>query len=176
MSGFKLRKRLSGGGKDVSLLEIIGANSVVFQVGDLIRVDQDGMGALVTTGDDILGVVSGVVNANGIPVTPDSGTLDTYTMTSDNETVNGYKVQYIPALADYLFFNDADASLTATMLFQRFDVNDENDVDVATGSDTTGQVQLVQRDPDGDADASKGLFRIVESTFAQALTGSGIEA
>jgi len=70
-----------------------------------------------------------------------------------------------------LFYNDSDDTLALTNDLQLFDHNSSSDnIDVATASDTSGQMQLVQRDPDGDADASKGLFRIVES---QLLTQVG---
>jgi hypothetical protein len=174
MTGFSFRKSLIGT-QAPAVLDLLGSNSVVFQVGDAVRIDQDGNAALVTTGDDIHGFVTGVVGPNGESIDPDSGTLDTYTMASNNETVAGKKVRYVPAFPFYLFYNDADDTLAATNNFQYFDLNDENDVDVATASDTTGQVQLVERDPDGDADASKGLFRVRESTWAQVMT-SGIEA
>ena len=178
MAGFKLRKNLDGSSASShALLEITAANSIVVQKGDLVRVNTGGFGALVTTGDVIVGVVAGVVDSKGLPIDPDSGTRDVYTMASDNQTVAQKKIQYIPALPQYLFYNDADDTLAQSNLFQYFDVNDENDVDVATGHDSTvSQVQLVQIDPDGDADASKGLFRIVESVFAQSVGSGGIEA
>jgi hypothetical protein len=176
MSGFTFRKSLHGGVTAPAELDLLGANSVVFQIGDAIRIDEDGCAALVTTGDNILGFVTGVMDANGLPITPDSGTLDTYTMVTANETTPKYRVKYIPALQDFLFSNDADDTLTDTMLFQLFDLNDENDVDVAGASDTTGQVRLIARDPDGDGDASKGLFQVVESFWAQAYEAGGIEA
>jgi hypothetical protein len=57
MSGFKFRKTISGGNGIVPAeFELIGGNSVVFQVGDLIRIDADGFAALVTAGDLVLGV------------------------------------------------------------------------------------------------------------------------
>ena len=181
MSGFTLRKRISGPAKDVTHLEVVGANSVVIQKGDVIRVNTGGFGALFTAGDLVLGIVDGVVDANGLNVTPDSGTLDTWTMASDNQTVALKKIQYTPAIQDYLFYNDADADLARTNLFQYFPLNDENDVDGTTGSDATiNTVRLIQLDPDGDGDLSKGLFQFVESFWAQNCMGvvdtGGIEA
>ena len=160
MSGFNYRKSLSGAAQVPAELQIIGGNSVVFQKGDLIRIDQDGFAGLVTAGDLVLGVVTGVVTNKGVPLDPDSGTLDTWTMGSANESTAAqkYKVQYIPALQDYLFYNDSDDTLAQANLMQFFAVNDENDVDGTTGSDTVlNTVRLVEIDPDNDADASKGL-------------------
>lgn len=184
MSGFTYRKSLSGSAQTPAELQIIGGNSVVFQKGDLIRIDADGYAGLVTGGDLVLGVVTTVVSSDGVPVSPDSGTTDTWTMGSANETAgvgSNKKVQYIPALQDYLFYNDADSSLAQANLMQYMNVNDENDVDPASPSDATiSTVRLVEIDPDHDADASKGLFQIVESFWAQNCMGvvdtGGIEA
>lgn len=176
MSGFSFRKQIDGTNGYV-LFEILATASVVYQKGDLIRVSNAGKAALVTTGDLVLGVVEGVIDANGAPVAPDSGTTDTWTMAAT--TTN--KVQYIPALQQYLFFNDSDDTLAQTNLFQYFPVNDENDVNGSSSSDTVlDTVRLIEIDPDHDGDASKGLFQIVESFWAQNCGGtvdtSGIEA
>lgn len=166
MTGFSYRKNIDGSTGAPTVLQAVGKNSITFQVGDLIRVNTSGFADVVDTGEAITGVVVGVVDANGVKIDPDSGTLDTYTMSSDNQTVAQKEVRYIPALPHYLFFNDADASLTRAMELKYFDTNDENDVDVASATDSeTAQVQLIERDPDGDGDASKGLFRIAESHF-----------
>lgn len=181
MNGFSYRKNLDGSSQSPTNLSLVGKNSIIFQVGDLIRVSNAGFAALVTTGDLVLGVVTAVTNSSGSPLTPDSGTTDTYTMASDNQTVAQNKVHYIPALPNYLFFNDADSDVATTNLFQYMAVSDENNVHPATVSDTVvDTVRLVQLDPDGDGDASKGLFQIVESFFAPNGGGtvdtSGIEA
>jgi hypothetical protein len=180
MSGFSFRQQIDGT-NSYALLEIAAANSIVVQKGDLIRIANDGFGALLTAGDLVLGIVEGVVDANGLPVDTDSGTTDTWTMASDNETVALKKIQYVPALQQYLFFNDADSSLSRTLLFTYMNVNDENDVDPGSTSDSTlSTVRLIKIDPDGDGDASKGLFQIVESFWAQNCMGTvdtgGIEA
>ena len=181
MSGFSFRKNIHGTSEVPAMFEITGANSIIFQVGDLIRVNNGGFGALVTTGDLVLGVVQSVVTPKGAPVDNDSATTDTWTMASDNQTVAQNRVQYIPALSDYLFFNDSDDTLAATNLFQYFPVNDENDVNGSSSSDSTvDTVRLIEIDPDHDGDASKGLWQIVESFWAQNGMGTvdtgGIEA
>jgi hypothetical protein len=183
MSGFTFRKSLDG--SVPAELEIIGGNSVVFQVGDLIRVDADGFAALAVAGDLILGVVTGVTDQHGLPIDPDSAaTPDTYTMGSANETAgvsSNKKIHYIPALANYLFYNDADSALSQALLFSYMNVNDENDVDPGSTNDSTlSTVRLIEIDPDNDGDTSKGLFQIVESFWAQNCMGTvdtgGIEA
>ena len=182
MAGFTFRKSLQGA-QEVAQLSLIGANSIVFQVGDLIRVNTAGFAALAVTGDLILGVVTGVVNKNGIAIDPDSATNDVYTMASDNQTVAQKKVKYIPALQDYLFYADADGALAATNLFQFHGVDDENNPDtasVAPSDSTVNTLRLIELDPDGDGDTSKGLWQIVESFWAQNGMGTvdtgGIEA
>jgi hypothetical protein len=176
MAGFSFRKQIDGTNSYV-LMELTATGSVVYQKGDLIRINNAGTASLVTAGDLVLGIVESVVTANGLPVTPDSGTTDTWTMAAS--TTN--KVQYIPALPQYLFYNDADSALSATLLFTYMAVNDENDVDPGSTSDTVlNTVRLIELDPDHDADASKGLFQIVESFWAQNAMGTvdtgGIEA
>jgi len=181
MAGFRYRKNLDGSSQAPTNLNLVGANSVVFQVGDLIRVNTTGFAALVVAGDLVLGVVTGVTTSAGAPVTPDANTTDIYTMAADNQTVALKKVHYIPALPNYLFYNDSDDTLARTNLFQYFPVNDENDVNGSSSSDTVvDTVRLIEIDPDGDGDASKGLWQITESFFAQSGGGtqdtSGIEA
>ena len=182
MAGFKFRKSLSGSVDQPTQLSLIGANSVVFQVGDLIRVNNAGRAALVTTGDLVLGVVTGVTDSSGQQaIDPDSGTTDTYTMASDNVTVAKKLVFYVPALPDYLFFNTADSAITVANLFQYMAVNDEDQVDPGTVSDTVvDTVRLIEVDPDATGTTGEGLFQIVESFWAQSGGGtqdtSGIEA
>jgi hypothetical protein len=62
-----------------------------------------------------------------------------------------------------LFSNDSSGTLATTNLMQFFDLTDEDTINQGSASDASGQFQLVGLDPDGDADASKGLFRIAES-------------
>lgn len=176
MAGFRFRKQIDGT-NSYALMTIGATNSVVYQVGDLIRVNNAGTASLATTGDLILGVVETVTTSTGLPVTPDSGTTDTWTMTASTTNI----VHYIPALQQYLFYNDSDDTLAATNLFQYFPINDENDVNGSSSSDSTlDTVRLIEIDPDGDGDASKGLFQIVESFWAQNAMGTvdtgGIEA
>ena len=108
MAGFSYRKNLDGSAYVPSLLYGIGVNSGVISVGDVIRIDNEGFISLADAATDaIAGVVQQVVDANGKAKTPDSGTTDTYTMDADNETVDQDQVGYIPALANYLFYNDS---------------------------------------------------------------------
>lgn len=164
MAGFLFRKSLVT--KDEpTLLYFIIDNSDAVQIGDAMYINTDGHAGIATAGIKVTGIVAQVVDKNGIAVDPDSGTTDTYTVESDNETDKMWKVGLICS-QDALFSNDADDDLATTNLMQFFNVIDENTIDASDGGDTSGQFQLVSLDPDGDGDASKGLFKIAESQFS----------
>lgn len=63
------------------------ANSVVLVVGDAVKTASGFVTNASVTTAAVLGIVVSVLDANGIPVTPDSGTTDTFTVASDNQTV-----------------------------------------------------------------------------------------
>ena len=164
MTRFEYKKSLLAG-KERQLLtgdETIVANSVELKVGDAVKWDTDGFIALATAGDKVLGIAEGLVTSKGLDVAPDSGTLDTYTMESDNETDKKYRVR-VDIAKDSLYENDSSGTLAQTNLGQFFDLTDEDQIDQSSASDTAGQFQLVRLDPDADADVSKGLFKIAES-------------
>ena len=174
MAGFSYRKNLDGSAYVPSLLNGIGVNSGEITVGDPVRIDNEGFISLAdAVTDGIVGIVASVVTADGIAKTYDTGTPDTWTLSSDNETVAKDTISYIPALPHYLWYNDADASLTQAMEGQFFNITaGSSQIDVATATDTANeQFRLISRDPDGDADASKGLFQIVESQLVGVSMG-----
>ena len=77
-------------GGDAVPQKTIIENSGVVQIGDKVEWDADGFilgGADSTATTDPVGIVVGVAK-DGVPVDPDSGTTDTYTVASDNETVD----------------------------------------------------------------------------------------
>ena len=125
-------------------------------------INTDGHAVVATAGEEVAGIAAQVVDKNGIAIAPDSGTTDTFTVASDNETVDMYKVGII--VSKYaLFSNDSSGTLATTNLMQFFDLTDEDTINASSANDDKGQFQLVGLDPDNDADASKGLFRIAES-------------
>ena|SRR3990167_1045936 len=177
--GYFYRKSLDG--KDnPSILRYRMGDSVVFTHGDAVKIDASGVLQLAGAGGPFLGILQGTVDELGInPLgqgynNQTGATLsgdDTVTSASDNSTRTHYLLGEVICDPKALFYNDSDDTLALTNDLQLFDHNSSSDnIDVATASDTSGQMQLVQRDPDGDADASKGLFRIVES---QLLTQVG---
>ena len=165
MTKFEYKKSLLAG-KERQLLggaEVVGANSVEFKVGDAVLWDTDGFIKLATAGVKVLGIVEAVVDKNGIVIEPDAAsTPTTYTMESDNETVDQKRIQ-IDVSPDSLYKNDSSGSLSRTLIGQFFDLTDEDQIDQGTASDTAGQFQLIRLDPDAEDDASMGLFKIAES-------------
>ncbi len=176
--GFTFRKNLDGSAYVPSNLYFVGANGVAFQVGDPVRIDQDGFCALAdAVADGIVGICATVVDGNEKAITPDAGTLDKWTLNAANETVGGgyeYKVGFIPALPQYLWYNDADATLTRTMMLQFFNITvGTAQIDVGSATDAANeQYRLIQVDPDHDGDLSKGLFQIVETQLSSISLGN----
>jgi hypothetical protein len=170
MAGFQYRKSMIS--KDQpTLFYFIIDNSDTITIGDAVMLNSDGHIVVATSTEEILGIVQGVVSYNAhLPIDADSGTTDTYTVDSDNETVD--MVQAAVIMDKYaLFSTDSSGTLATTNLMQFFDLTDEDTINQGSASDTTGQFQLISLDPDGDGDASKGLFRIAESMldpYAQA--------
>jgi len=167
MAGFSLRGHLLGAANPVTRDAIVG-NSQTVTVGDAVKMT-DGFAQVCDANDRIMGIVAGITDANGIDLdSTQSDNYDgtwtssakTYVATSDNQTDKKVKVKMI--CDPYaLFYNDADASLTSAMDMEFFSLIDEDQVDGDTNSATVGELQLWKRDPDSDADASKGIFRIV---------------
>jgi hypothetical protein len=169
MAGFSYRKNLDGSNQAPTLVYVIGKASVAFQTGDAVRVNTSGFcDNAATAGEGVCGIVQNVTTRTGTPIAPDSGTTDTWTMPTNNQTTEKYMVGFIPALPNYLFFNDTSGTLTEAMIGEYFDISDKNTIDQGTASDTTqATFRLWEFDPDHDADASKGLFQVCESQFGQ---------
>lgn len=169
--GFQFANTLGGESITPLTLDVLAKASVAFEKGDAVRINTSGHVDVADANEAIAGIVLSVVDKYGTRVDNDANALDTWTMDSDNvtDTDKNYQVRFIPALANYLFYNDADGDLAQTNLLQYFDLADHTQVQQSSASDTAPkQVRLVAIDPDGDGDASKGLFQIIESQFAQA--------
>lgn len=158
---FKYRKSLVTKDAPTHLSYVI-ANSETITVGDAVDLDTSGYVTAADAGDEVLGIVVGVVDSDGLPVDPDSGTTSDYTVEADNESDKAWEAQVIVDKMA-LFYNDADDDLATTNLLQFFDLTSESQIDQSSASDTSGQFQLISLDPDGDGDDSKGLFKIAES-------------
>jgi len=94
---------------------------------------------------------------------------ETYTAGDDNLTDEMIKARIVWDPFAF-FYNDAAGDLALADEWQFFDLTDEDQIADQEGHATAGAFQLVKRDPDGDGDASKGVFRIAEwqgSPYAQ---------
>jgi hypothetical protein len=106
--------RIIVGGDSVPQMTII-ENSGVVQIGDKAEWDADGFilgGADSTAATDPVGIVVGV-GQDGAGIDPDSGTTDTFTVASDNETV-GKKYAIIDVSNDTLYTVPLDAAAGTT--------------------------------------------------------------
>lgn len=165
MAGFSYRKNLDGSAYVPSLLTVGVKASTTYSVGDMIRINTSGTASLAAATTAVAGVLATVTDANGLAVTPDSGTTDTWTIAASGATTN-YKVKFIPALPNYLFYANGDADTAVGDLFAYTDLTDENSPANSFG-DTAATLKLIERNPDHDADDSKGLYQVVESQFGQ---------
>ena len=170
---FEYRKNLLGGGEAPTPLKVLVANSTTIKIGQMARVNTSGLAVPAGVGNPILGQVVGLIDNNGTPVnsfgytgaTGHTNSGDDTVVTASNNATRALAVfaEIMVGLGSIVFFNDASGDLAQTNLLQLFDLESNSDrVDQGTASDTSGQLQLVQLDPDNDADLSKGLFRVAE--------------
>jgi hypothetical protein len=176
MAGFIFRKNLHGTAEVPALLSMVAKDSIVFTVGDAIRLNTSGFLDLSTADEQIIGFVQTVVDKNGSPVAPDSGTTDTWTMGSANQTTTLNEIMFIPAFGDYAFSADSDTTITVADLGKYFNIKSTSDAIITSGeSYTIGTLmfQCVGLDPNSDADASMGLYRVVASQMGQISQAAG---
>ncbi len=179
MAGF-FPFRTEGGATGGEVREFIIENSATITLGDTVDVTA-GFAGLVGATARIMGVVNSFAktttegssialdtDAAGTNTGTRSGNAgvvgsDTFVAASDNQTVDKVLVKVLvdPSME---YFNDADDSLTQAMIGTYFDqVATSDQIDVATSTTFSAQMILMKIDPFRDADASKGIFRIVES-------------
>ncbi len=180
-AGFTFRRNLKGQEHASTEVFRVG-DSKTITVGDAVRINTSGVIDLATAGVPLLGIVKGIcdelnaplnslgyINGTGATVTGD----DTVTTASDNSSRTSHwvmvEVAVDPAGND-LYYNDANGDLAQTNIMQLFDVVAAADqIDASSASDTSGQFQLISIDPDADADASKGVFRMAEKQLINHL-------
>lgn len=182
-TGFRFRKGLYGL-EHPSSQNFRAGNSATIKIGDAVRINNAGGVVRAGAGSPVLGIVRGIVDENdinpfslgytnntGATLTPD----DTVVTAADNTT----RTHYIKLVVDVdpagvgLFYNDANGNLALTNVGQFFDVvAASGQIDQTSASDTSGQFQLLELDPDGDGDLSKGLFRIAESQLMTQIGNS----
>lgn len=168
MAGFELRGHMLGAQNPITY-NIIIKNSQALVKGNSILMS-GGFCTPATAGSLVFGIVVGIVDKNDIDLDNTASdnydgtwvsSTGTYTASSDNQTDKMVKAKIV-ADPFAIWYNDADANLTAAMEFQHFNLISKSQIDGDTNTESYGQFQLLKRDPDGDADASKGLFRISE--------------
>lgn len=176
-TGFEFRKSFYGQEHPAQQRFLI-ANSTTLKIGDGVRLNTAGYLVRAAAGEPTIGVLRGLVDQNGMNVfSPRASGLAGATLTPDDTLVTSstnqsdltrqLKADVICDPAGVcLFFNIADAALAQTNLGQMFDATNGNQINVASASDSNGQWQLVQLDPDGDGTTTKGLFRLTECQLA----------
>ena len=166
MAGFEYRGQINGAQNPILENLIIG-NSVTVTVGDAVLLTTGFVALGTSSSAGIYGIVVGLVTDKGIdlnnPHVTFTGTYtdssSTYVAANDNQTVD--KVRAVVCFDPMaLWYNDSSGTLTTAMLKQHFKLSDEDQIDQSTNAAAVGQFQLWKLDPDADADASKGLWRI----------------
>jgi hypothetical protein len=171
---FQYRGQLNGGQNPVTL-KILIANSQTVVKGRAVKMQALGSGGgclPATAGSRIVGFVAGIVDSNGIDLDNTKQTLDgtwssanqSYAAAADNMTVK--KIAALVVVdKNALWYNDTAGDLVVADEYKFFDLSTAAQVADQNGHDTAGALVLVKRDPDGDADASKGIFMIAESSL-----------
>jgi hypothetical protein len=168
---FEYSKNLSGIPSAPTPVKVKIANSTTLKVGQMVRVNTSGFAVAAGVGNAILGQLVGLIDNDGTPVNSygyngaTGHTLsgdDTVVTASDNQSrAVAVYAEIVVATEPIIFKNTASAALAQTNLFQLFDLASTSDqVDQGTASDTSGQMQLIELDPDN---TSIGYFRVAES-------------
>lgn len=177
---FTYSKNLNGVPSAPTPVKIKIANSTTLKVGQMARVNTGGFVVPAGVGNPILGRVVGFVDNDGSPVNAfgyigQAGMSlsgdDTVITASDNQTRNVAVFAEVEADTEAILLkNTASAALSQSNLLQMFDlVSTSDQVDQATASDTSGQMQLIELDADN---TSIGYFRVAESQLVQQLGNS----
>lgn len=169
---FQYRGQLNGAANPV-ILPMLIANSSTVVVGRAVKMQSLGSGGGViaaTAGSLVAGIVQGIVDKNGIDmdnsVQSITGTWTSSTQSFASSSTNT-TVDLVKALVvvdkQALWYNDSAGDMAVADEYKFFDLLSAAQVADQNGHDTAGAFQLIKRNPDGDDDASKGIFRIAES-------------
>lgn len=171
---FQYRGQLNGAENPV-VLDILVGNSDAVVVGRAVKMDTLGNGGGIiaaTAGSRIVGILVGLTDKNGIDLDnttqAHSGTwvpsTQTFTAAADNMTVDCIRGKVIVD-KNSLWYNDTAGDLVVADEYKFFDLGSAAQVADQNGHDSAGAMMLIKRDPDGDGDASKGIFKIAESNL-----------
>ena len=159
-TGFFFRKSLYGVEHPATQRYVI-ANSATIKIGDVVRINTAGFAVRAAAGEAIAGVVEGIVDRNGTNVfSPRADGVTGTTLTPDDLVAVSSTNQ-----------SDTLRSIKVDVYVDPAGVNSNaggNQI-VLSASDSAAQWQLMELDPDGDADLSKGLWRIAENQFGLML-------
>lgn len=192
VKGFKYRNSLVGAhGAAPTLLPFIIENSATVTIGDLVRIDTSGYLKRCAAGEFPLGVLDGIVDQNGInifetgrvPAAAIAGSTltspDTVATSSTNTTDGTRKLQglvIVDPAGVILFQNtgDTDHALGVADLLSFFNILTSNpgQVDTDSNSNSTGVLQLISIDPDGDGNTAKGVYRIIQGQMGPGSTNA----
>ncbi len=173
---FIYRGQLNGAQNPVTA-DILIADSQTVSVGDCVKLQtlSSGGGAMrATAGVKLLGIVVGIVDDKGIDLdntNPSNfdgtwtSSSKTYAAASNNTTVKKVRAKVVSDPMS-LWYNDSAGTLVAADEYKYFDLSTYAVVADQDGHDTAGSLLLIKRDPDGDADASKGIFKLVENQLS----------
>lgn len=173
MAGFEYRGQLNGAENPVTLTVPIAASATV-KVGDALQLEDFSSGGgckRAAAGTEVLGICLGIVDRNGIDLDNTStanydgtwtSSTKTYVAAADN--MSDKKVACLVVVdKNALWYNDTAGDLAAADILKGFDLADQDQIADQNGADGLGAFRLVKLDPDGDGDASKGIFMIAES-------------
>lgn len=179
MAGF-YPYRTEGGQTGGEVRDFIVENSATITLGDVVDVTA-GYANLAGATARVMGVVIGLIKDIGggqrVPLDQDasgsvSGTRsgnagvvgsETYVAASDNATVDKVMARVIidPHME---YYNDADGDLAQAQVGTYYDLVAASDqIDQSSTTTYSAQFILMEIDPHNDNDASKGIFRLVES-------------
>lgn len=177
MAGF-IARRSEGGDSTGEQRHILIDDSITMTIGDATAINTTGALDLADAGERVLGIVEGFVDQNGLPLVAQHATGTDYTesgrpgvpgsetvVTASDNTTDSQVQAVVNVDPKQEYYNDADDDLDLTDDYQYFDVVAAADQIDAGTVGTTGQFICVERDPDSDSDASKGIFRIAESAL-----------
>ena len=146
------------------LVRVIIDNSDVISLGDAVRCYNAGNVEVAAAAKAIFGFVHDVQDKNGLTPTPDAGTLDTWTVAADNETVD-LKAALIDVDQDSVYSAPLDAAIgttnTSSKIGVSFDIANEYSVGESTAL-RSGQGQLYGWGADPN-DSTRVLVSILES-------------
>lgn len=160
---FTYVKSLTGVGAP-PLTRVIIDNSDTVQIGDLVKTYNAGNAEVATAARPLAGFVNTITTSGGLSASYDTGTADTFTAASDNETVAQVAV-LIDMSIDSIYSGAVDGTIGTTnasgKIGASFDITDENSIAESTAlRNAQGQLYGWGTDPNNSA---RILVSIMES-------------